>query len=131
MKIREFAFVGHPVASLRRAREFYEKVLCLPEPKAIDGTLDGDQGFLEYEIGPHTLAITTTWTNGGRVEEPSSGLVLEVEDFAEAVRHLQEYGVQFEMGPFEGPACAIAVIFDPDGNRIGIHKRRMTGSQGE
>jgi predicted enzyme related to lactoylglutathione lyase len=124
MKVSEFAFVGHPVESLRRARLFYEKVLGLPEPKAIDGRLEGDQGFLEYEIGPHTLAITTTWTGGKPVDEPSSGLVLEVEDFAEAMRHLEENCVEFEMGPFEGPACSIAVILDPDGNRIGIHKRR-------
>jgi len=122
MKITEFAFVGHPVASLRRARRFYEDVLRLPAPKAIEGDLDGDQGFLEYTIGASTLAITTTWSGGQPPEETSFGLVLEVEDFDDAIEHLTRHGVKFELGPFKGPSCAIAVIADPDGNKIGIHK---------
>lgn len=124
MKITEFAFVGHPVASLRRARKFYEEVLCLAAPKVIDGDLEGDIGMLEYEIGPHTLAITTTWTDGNPPEVPGGGLVLEVENFQEAVEHLNRLGVYLELGPFEGDSCSIAVITDPDGNRIGIHKRK-------
>lgn len=36
VRVTEFAFVGHPVVSLKRAREFYEKVLRLPEPKVLD-----------------------------------------------------------------------------------------------
>lgn len=124
MKVMEFAFVGHPVANLQRARKFYEEVLRLPKPRAIDGTLDSDAGMLEYEIGPHTLAITTAWTDGKPPEEPSGGLVLEVEDFEAAIRHIRDHGVPFDLGPFEGPGCSIAVIADPDGNRIGIHKRK-------
>ena len=124
MKITEFSFVGHPVSNLRRARAFYEEVLRLPEPHVIDGELDGERGMLEYEIGPHTLAITTAWSDGQRPEQPSGGLVLEVEDFDEALSHMKACGVAFELGPFEGPSCSIVVIKDPDGNRIGIHKRK-------
>lgn len=123
MKITEFAFVGHGVASLRQARKFYEEVLGLPTPQVIDGTLDGDFGMLEYGIGPHILAITTAWTGGKPPEHPSRGLVVEVDDFAKAMEHLHTHGVPFELGPFEGPSCSIAVILDPDGNRIGIHQR--------
>ncbi len=124
MKITEFAFIGHPVASLQRARRFYEEVLKLPAPHVIDGTLEGDFDMLEYEIGPHTLAITTAWTDGKSPEHPSRGLVVEVDDFPEAVRHLQAHDVSFELGPFEGADCFIAVILDPDGNRIGIHQHK-------
>lgn len=124
MKITEFAFVCHPVSSLQCARKFYEEVLRLATPNVIDGKLDSDRGMLEYEIGPHTLAITTAWTDGKRPEYPSSGLVLEVENFQEAIEHIQAQGVGFELGPFEGPGCSIAVIVDPDGNKIGIHKRK-------
>lgn len=120
----EFAFVGHPVASLRRARAFYEDVLKLPAPDVLGGRLDGDRGFLEYQVGSGTLAVTTDWSNGLPPEFPSTGLVLEVEDFPEAIRHITDCGVAFELGPFEGPTCSIAVIADPDGNKIGIHKRR-------
>lgn len=128
MKITEFAFVGHPVASLHRARDFYEGVLRLPVPKAIDGDLDSDQGFLEYSIGTSTLAITTTWSEGQPPQETGFGLVLEVEDFDQADEHLSGHGVKFELGPFHGPTCSIAVITDPDGNKIGIHKIKPPGA---
>lgn len=124
MKVTEFAFIGHPVASLQRARKFYEEVLGFPTPNAIDGTVDSERGMLEYEIGPHTLAITTAWTEGTRPERPSGGLVLEVESFARAIEHLKAQKIEIELGPFEGTSCSIAVITDPDGNRIGIHKRK-------
>lgn len=122
MKVTDFAFVGHPVASLHRARGFYEGILGLKAPVALDGELDGDQGFLEYSVGASTLAITTTWSGGKPPETVAFGLVLEVENFDEAVEHLAKQGVTFELGPFRGPTCSIAVISDPDGNKIGIHK---------
>jgi len=124
MRVSEFAFVGHPVSSLQAARRFYEEVLLLPIPNVIDGMLDSDRGMLEYEIGPHTLAITTAWTDGKRPEQPSGGLVLEVDDFEEAIQHIKDCGIPFELGPFEGSGCSIAIIADPDGNKIGIHKRK-------
>jgi catechol 2,3-dioxygenase-like lactoylglutathione lyase family enzyme len=124
MKVTEFAFVGHPVSSLQRARRFYEEGLRLPVPNVVDGDLQADRGMLEYEIGPHTLAITTAWTDGQPPEQPSGGLVLEVEDFQEAVAHLEAQGVGFALGPFEGERCFIAVVADPDGNTIGIHQRK-------
>jgi predicted enzyme related to lactoylglutathione lyase len=127
MKVTGFAFVGHPVANLQRARAFYEEVLKLPAPNMIDGSLDSDTGMLEYEIGPHTLAITTAWSDGKRPENPSGGLVIEVEDFKQAVDHIRSHNFEFDIGPFEGPSCSIAVVSDPDGNRIGIHKRRVAG----
>lgn len=124
IRITDFAFVGHPVASLRRARGFYERVLGLPAPEVIDGAVDSDRGMLEYAVGSGTLAITTAWTDGRPPEFPSRGLVLEVEDFQATVAHLKEHDVFFELGPFEGPGCYIAVILDCDGNRIGIHQKK-------
>ena len=127
MRIRGFAFVGHPVTSLKRAREFYETVLRLPEPEVIDPPHgpDGDDGFIEYAVGPHdTLAVTTTWSPGEPPAVLSAGLTVEVEDFEEAIAHIESCGVSFELGPFEGARCSIAVIKDPDGNQIGIHKRK-------
>lgn len=124
MKVTEFAFVGHPVSNLQRARKFYEEVLRFPAPNVIDGKPDSDMGMLEYEIGPHTLAITTAWTDGKPPEKPSGGLVLEVENFQEAIEHIKSHGISFDLRPFEGPGCSIAVISDPDGNTIGIHKRK-------
>jgi hypothetical protein len=37
---------------------------------------------------------------------------------------LQSNEVPFEMGPLETPVCHMAVIRDPDGNKLCIHKRK-------
>ena len=37
---------------------------------------------------------------------------------------LKAAGVQFKMEPFETPVCHMAMVFDPSGNIIIIHKRK-------
>lgn len=128
IKVKEFAFVGHPVESIQRARKFYEGVLGFPEPVAFgESDIHADIGWLEYNIGPHTLAITTAWSDAKPVEVPSGGLVLEVEDFEAALETLKEHGIEPFLGPFSIPNCSIVVIKDPDGNVIGLHKLHPHG----
>jgi len=120
MKILEIAFAGYPVTDLKRAREFYEGALGLKVSHVFG---DDAQGWIEYDIAAGTLAIT----NGAPDWKPGPGggsVSLEVEDFALAVRELQARGCQFLMGPIESPVCHIAVVSDPDGNSIGLHKRK-------
>jgi predicted enzyme related to lactoylglutathione lyase len=50
-------------------------------------------------------------------------LVLEVEDFDVAITHLKSRHLPFAMEPFDMPACQAAIITDPDGNKLGIHRR--------
>ena len=54
-KVIEFAFVGYPVTDLAVARAFYETVLNLT-PGSVFG--DDKASWVEYEVGPHTLAIS-------------------------------------------------------------------------
>jgi predicted enzyme related to lactoylglutathione lyase len=49
---------------------------------------------------------------------------LEVEDFDAAVAHLRANHVKFRIEPTATPVCHMAMIFDPDGNSICIHKRK-------
>jgi catechol 2,3-dioxygenase-like lactoylglutathione lyase family enzyme len=118
MKVIEFAFIVYPATDLARSRDFYERVLGL-KPGL---TLDIPDGFwVEYEVGPHTLAI------GKEPFLKPSGdgaqLVLEVDDFDETITHLRRHNVPFAQEPFDLPACRAAIILDPDGNKLGIHKR--------
>ena len=129
MNVLSFAYVGHPVANLQRSRRFYEETLRLDTPRVIGGSLDSDEGMLEYDIGAHTIAITTYWTKAKAPEHPSSGLVLEVQDFKAAIAHLEHRQINFLLGPFEGSGCSIAVIADPDGNKIGIHQNNKATSR--
>jgi predicted enzyme related to lactoylglutathione lyase len=118
MKILEFAFIAYPVTDLDRAREFYEGTLGL---KRTASPNDAEKFWFEYEIGPHTLGIgkSPNW-------KPSSDgptLALEVDDFDLAIAELKNKGARFHMEPMQAPVCRMAVIFDPDGNKITIHKR--------
>lgn len=84
---------------------------------------DENTAWVEYDIGPSTLAIG----NGAPEWKPSRGggcVGLEVENFAEAVARLRERGATFLVEPMETPVCHMAIISDPDGNSITIHRRK-------
>jgi predicted enzyme related to lactoylglutathione lyase len=114
MKILEIAFTAYPVTDLPRARSFYEGVLGLtPSP------IKNPQ-WIEYQIGQHYLGIGSA---PGWNPNPDGGSVaLEVEDFDAAIAELRAAGAKFRMEPFPTPVCRMAMVFDPDGNTIVIHK---------
>jgi predicted enzyme related to lactoylglutathione lyase len=116
MKIKEIGFVAIPVTDMKRARSFYEEVLRL---KMSDEMMGGK--WIEYAVGDDTLAIANvsdTWTPS----DQGTGAALEVEDFAEAIKGLKDRHVRFAAEPFETPCCHMAVVQDPDGNKLMIHK---------
>ena len=120
MKILEFAFIIYPATDLARSQAFYEKILGL---KSATSFINGDQFYVEYEIGPHTLGIG----NEPFLKPSGDGphLVLEVDDFDETINHLRRHQVPFAVEPFDMPACRAAIVLDPDGNKLGIHKRNL------
>jgi predicted enzyme related to lactoylglutathione lyase len=123
MKFTEIAFVVYPVTSLKRAREFYEGVLGL-EQSRFYGT--DDKGFVEYDIGPGTLAIGSGAS--GFSPSPGGGCAsLEVEDFADAVERLKISGCPIVLQPYETPVCHMIIVSDPDGNSVMIHHRKGDG----
>jgi catechol 2,3-dioxygenase-like lactoylglutathione lyase family enzyme len=119
VKIVEFAFVAYPATDLARARAFYEGVLGLEGHTSSD---EGDGFWLEYEVGPHTLAIGNRPFFKPSPDGPH--LTLEVADFDRMVEHLRHHQVQFALEPFDAPGCKGAIILDPDGNKLGIHQRK-------
>ena len=124
MKISSIAFVGIPVTDIKRSREFYEGVLGL---KVSDEMMGGK--WIEYAVGDDTLAIANVgeqWTPS----DQGTGAALEVEDFDEAIRRLKDRHVRFAAEPFETPCCHMAVIQDPDGNKLIIHKLKPENEKG-
>ena len=124
MKINNIAFVGIPVTDVRRARMFYEKVLGL----AVSDEKMGGK-WIEYTVGDNTLAIA----NVGDEWKPSdqgTGTALEVENFDEAIERLRNQGVPFAAEPFETPCCHMAVVQDPDGNKLIIHNLKPENEKG-
>ena len=122
MKVIEIAFAGYPVTDLKRARQFYEGALGL-KPARVFG--DEASAWIEYDVGPATLAISNMapqWR-----PSPGGGSVgLEVEDFPAAIQRLKSGGYSVFVGPTETPVCHMAVVSDPDGNSVTIHKRKTS-----
>ena len=118
LKVIEIAFVCYAVTDMKRARDFYEHVLNL-KPTTVTESEHGK--WTEYEFGPYALAI-----GSAPMFKPSPdgcSAALEVEDFETAIAHLKAHNVKFRIEPMPTPVCRMAMIFDPDGNSICIHKR--------
>lgn len=116
MKIKAIGFVAIPVTDISRARKFYEELLGL---KVSDEMMGGK--WIEYAVGDDTLAIANVgdhWTPS----DQGTGAAFEVEDFEDAIKRLKEGHVRFAAEPFETPCCHMAVVQDPDGNKMMIHK---------
>jgi predicted enzyme related to lactoylglutathione lyase len=120
MKVIEIAFTGYPVTDLKRARQFYEGLLGLPVARSFG---DEASAWIEYDIGPGTLAVSNMASDWK--PSPGGGTVgLEVDDFDAAIERLKTAGVPFISGPFDTPVCRMAVVSDPDGNSVTIHRRK-------
>ena len=124
MKIKEIGFVAIPITDIPRARKFYEGVLGL---QVSDEMMGGK--WIEYAVGEDTLAIANvsdTWTPS----DQGTGAAFEVEDFDEAIDRLRDRHVRFAAEPFETPCCHMAVVQDPDGNKLIIHKLKPENEKG-
>lgn len=121
LKVTGIAFSCYAVTDFARARAFYEGVLGL-KPTHTFGEPGGRQ-WAEYDIGPGTLSI------GSALQfkpNPDGGTVaLEVEDFDAAIAQLKQHTVKFRLEPLVTPVCRMAMVFDPDGNTLSIHKRNV------
>lgn len=116
--ITEIAFTGIPVTDIKRARAFYEGVFGLkPTKESAGGT------WVEYDVGPSTLGIGCF----GEVWKPSAQgtcIAFEVDDLDSDLARLKAKGVPVHMDIMESPICRFAIVSDPDGNRILVHKRK-------
>jgi predicted enzyme related to lactoylglutathione lyase len=116
MRINTIAFVGIPVTDIERARDFYEGVLGL---KTAEEMMGGK--WIEYAVGGHTIAIANVGDQWKPSHEGTSA-AFEVEDFDQTIQTLRNKGIRFAAEPFETPCCHMAVVQDPDGNKLIIHK---------
>lgn len=124
MKVKRIGFTAIPVAEMKRARAFYEGVLDL---RVSEEMMDGQ--WIEYEVGDDTLAIANVgeeWTPS----DQGTCAALEVEDFDHAIQKLKVAVIRFAAEPFETPCCQMAVVQDPDGNKLIIHKLKPENEKG-
>ncbi len=120
MKFTEIAFTVYPATDLPASRAFYEGILGLVPGMVSQHAEDG--GWVEYEIGAHVLSIGKAPGMNPSADGPSCGL--ECENFEETIAALKSAGVTFSMEPLETPVCRMAMVLDPAGNLLIIHKRK-------
>ena len=116
--IREIAFTGVPVTDIPRARGFYESVLGLQPSGPTDGA------WIEYEIGNGTFGIGNYGESWKGCSEGGTMIAFECEDLDAMVQRVQESGAPIKMEIMDTPVCRFAIVADPDGNSIMLHKRK-------
>ena len=121
MKVIEIAFTCYTVTDLRWATQFYEEVLGLQRSWIFGSE---DSGFVEYDIGPGTLAITN-YAPDWKASAGGGSIGLEVEDFDGAIKQFKARGYLFYFEPLGTPVCHMAVVSDSDGNSVTIHRRKV------
>jgi len=116
--ITEIAFTGTPVTDMKRARAFYEDVMGLkPTMESAGGA------WVEYDIGAGTFGIGSY----GEEWKPSpqgTAVAFEVDDLDAEVARLKSKGVPVHMEIMDTPVCRFAIVCDPDGNKVMLHRRK-------
>lgn len=121
IKATDIAFTGYPVTDIARARAFYEGVLGLKSAAVFEHE---GRHWIEYEIGPATLAISNMSADKWKPSSDGPSVALEVADFDAAVGILRAKKTVFKLEPFDSGVCRMAIVADPDGNSIIIHQRK-------
>jgi predicted enzyme related to lactoylglutathione lyase len=116
--ITEIAFTGTPVTDIKRAREFYEGVLGIKPAMESAGGM-----WIEYEIGNGILGIGC-YGDAWKPSPDGTCVAFEVDNLDAEIARLKSLGVKFSMEAMPTPVCNFAIILDPDGNRVMIHKRK-------
>jgi predicted enzyme related to lactoylglutathione lyase len=125
MNQRAFTVTGMDISAFMckdgaRAIEWYRAVLGL-EPVLVYP----DNRGAEYEL-PDGTTFGLFGGGGAMPFQPSNGILFAVDDFDRAVSSLKERGIPIVMER-ETPNCFMAVINDPEGNSVFLHKRKQKG----
>ncbi len=107
------------MSDIKAARHFYEDILGLKLTHQAGGE------WFEYDVGDTTFAISIADADH---PVPVRGAVLafEVSDLDAEVARLQQQGATFRGRIVETPVCRFAIVLDPDGSEVIIHKRKVS-----
>jgi predicted enzyme related to lactoylglutathione lyase len=120
LAVTAIAFTGYPVTDIPRARGFYEQVLGLKSTLVFEHE---GKHWIEYDIGAGTLAISNMSADKWKPSPGGPAIALEVAEFDAAVSALRAAKVKFLIEPMDSGVCCMAIVSDPDGNSLCIHRR--------
>ncbi|MBK8189872.1 MAG: VOC family protein [Vampirovibrionales bacterium] len=118
MRVLEAAFIAYPASDLARARQFYETVLNLRMTMFSE-----ELRWVEYDLGAG-VTLGVGQYEGWLPCEKGPMVALEVDDFDQSIAALRQTQTHFHMEPVDTPVCRFAIIHDPEGNALMIHKRK-------
>ena len=122
--ITSIGFTVYAVTDIKKARAFYEGVLGLVPGKEFDPNKEG-ASWVEYNVGSND-AVFAIGCAPGQYNPSEDGAVVsfEVDDFATTIADLKAKNVPFKLDAMDFPTCSMAIITDPDKNRVLIHKKK-------
>jgi catechol 2,3-dioxygenase-like lactoylglutathione lyase family enzyme len=107
--------VGIPSQDTERSRRFYVETL---------GLRPDERSWNEFWVGETCFAIWEPARWGAEFEPQRNGIaLLHVDDVAAARAELEQKGVEFEGETVDTSVCHMATFFDPDRNRLILHRR--------
>ena len=118
VKAKAVDFIAYTVTDMDRAEAFYRDALGLEVsvPRGTKGTRGN--GFMEFEVGGVSIGLTQL------DPLPNGAMALAVDDVHQAVADLKGMHAEIAMEPIETPVCFMAVVSDPDGNKVILHQRK-------
>ncbi|MDO8591282.1 MAG: VOC family protein [bacterium] len=118
MKIRGIDFVFLNVSDFKRSVNFYQKTLGLKKTSEYKGM------WAEFDAGNVTLAIGMYGKGPSpKNRENSVAVALAVNDVGKAVAELKKKKAKIVQPVGKHGICFMAMICDPDGNELILHKR--------
>jgi predicted enzyme related to lactoylglutathione lyase len=120
LKIKEVAFVFHPVTDIPRARAFYGDLLGLKT--GMDMEFAPGIFWIEYDVGGVALAVSNAY--GSATGTGGASVALEVADLDQALASVKEAGVAVTIELVEFAPCRMFGINSPDGHAIVLHQRK-------
>lgn len=118
-------FVSYTVSDIDASVSFYRDALGL-ELESYDEEL----GWAEFAAPPTTLALGEYNPNVPIAPgEGGVGVALAVDDVEAAVEELESDGTAVLLEPVDTGVCDMAMVGDPDGNPVMLH-RRHDGTRG-
>jgi predicted enzyme related to lactoylglutathione lyase len=119
IKIKEIAFVCHPVTDIARARDFYGNLLGLKTGLEIE--FQPGMWWVEYDVAGVSLAVSNSVPPAG---SGGSSLALEVADLDGSLAAVKAAGLALTIEPQDFPSCRMFGINSPDGHAVMFHQRK-------
>ena len=119
MRVKAVDFISYVVTDMDKAEAFWGETLGLAVevPRGAPGTRAN--GYMELDAGGVAIGLVAL-----EKTEPNGVVALAVDHVGDAVEELRGKRVPIAMETIETPVCYMAVVEDPDGNKVLLHQRK-------